>query len=381
MSSHLKGYLPRAQLQQLLDHVIAHGYEVHGPRIQDGAVVYLPLHSTAQLPSGVRDLQAPGRYRMESTGGDRHFSWANGPQALKPLLFAPHETLWQARRETDGQIEFILPPSVNHKRAVLGVRACDLAALRLQDQHFMEGEYIDPYYSERRRELLLISVNCSHPAETCFCASTGDGPVVSSGFDINLTELDQGYVVESGTERGEALLLELSLSPVTQAHEQACFQQANAATDAQTRTLPTIRLHDLLEKRADHPQWDDIAERCLACGNCTQVCPTCFCHREGDLASLDGSESSHHREWDSCFTAGHGYLAGFQVRPDTKSRYRQWMTHKLDSWQAQFGRSGCVGCGRCTSWCPAEIDFAAEAHALMTEPAVVGTWQKENDDD
>lgn len=368
MSSHVRGYLPRAQLQQLIDRLLSQGYQVHGPLVRDGAILYQSLQSTAQLPQGVHDRQAPGSYRLDVSDTERYFSWANGPQALKPLLFSPQETLWQARRESDGHIEFIVPPPAEYKQALLGVRACDLAALRLQDQHFLEGEYIDPYYAARRKDLFLIAVNCSHPADTCFCASTGDGPVAKAGFDINLTELDEGYVVESGSEQGDHILADIPLKPVTEEQEALCIQQAKDAVAAQSRTLPQIKLHDLLKKNFEHPQWDDIAERCLACGNCTQVCPTCFCHSEGDLASLDGTESTHQREWDSCFTAGHGYLAGFQVRPDTRSRYRQWMTHKLDSWQAQYGRSGCVGCGRCTSWCPAEIDFVAEAR-ILTEPS------------
>lgn len=167
--------------------------------------------------------------------------------------------------------------------------------------------------------------------------------------------------MESGSDAGRQLMDLLPLSPLDASYRSEMDQQHEQAVAGQSRVLPQIPLRHLLETRHDHPQWDDIAERCLACGNCTLVCPTCFCHREGDLATLDVAQSEHRREWDSCFTAEHGYLAGFQVRPDIKSRYRQWMTHKLDTWQAQYGRSGCVGCGRCISWCPTEIDIVEEA--------------------
>lgn len=369
MSDNIAGFLRREDLQVLIDLLAAEGYQVVGPQLQDGAILYRDLTDITQLPVGVHDHQQPGQYQITQDEQPRSFAWANGPQALKPWLFAPREVIWQARRSHDGHIEFIQPQHPTHKLAVLGVRACDLAGLRLQDQHFLKGAYTDPYYADRRRGLFLISVDCSHPADTCFCASTGDGPHNQSGYDLNLTELDDGYLMDAGSAAGETLLRQLPLLPSSPARRHEKQAQYDAAVAAQTRALPLIPLHNLLREQRDHPRWEDIAERCLACGNCTQVCPTCFCHREGDLVTLDGDQSEHTREWDSCFTAGHGYLAGHQVRPDTKSRYRQWMTHKLDTWHDQYGRSGCVGCGRCISWCPVGIDFVEEAVQLSKEPS------------
>ncbi|MGB0466224.1 MAG: 4Fe-4S dicluster domain-containing protein [Pontibacterium sp.] len=367
MSTGSAGFLPRAQLQQLINLLKAQGYEVSGPQVKDGAILYQALTAIDQLPVGVQDEQAPGHYRLTQTGSERFFAWANGPQALKPFLFTPGEVIWQARRLADGRIEFIRPESPGRKQAVLGVRACDLAALRLQDQHFLQGDYVDTYYADRRKGLFLVSVNCSQPADTCFCASTGDGPSATAGYDINLTELDAGFVPEAGSDAGQALVDLLLLQPLSEQHRAAIKNQHDQAVQAQSRALPKIPLHNLLQANRNHPQWQDIAERCLACGNCTQVCPTCFCHSESDLTALDGGTTEHRREWDSCFTAGHAYLAGFQVRPDIKSRYRQWMTHKLDTWHDQYGRSGCVGCGRCTTWCPAAIDFVEEACKITGE--------------
>lgn len=367
MPSMLAGFLPRDHLQMLVDLLLNEGYQVYGPQLQEGAILYLRLDDVGRLPQGVHDQQAPGRYRTHTSESSRYFDWANGPESLKPLLFAPREVIWQSRRAADGSIEFIPPEPVSRKTAVLGVRACDLAGMRLQDQHFLEGEFADPWYAARREGLFLISVNCAKPADTCFCASTGDGPSVTHSFDLNLTELDDGFLVETGSGDGERLVDQLYLREVTDPQLAVQQQQYKEAVAAQKRALPIIPLKDLLQANHDHSRWDDIAERCLACGNCTQVCPSCFCHSEGDLASLDGQSSEHAREWDSCFTSGHGYLAGFQVRPDIKSRYRQWMTHKLDHWHEQYGRSGCTGCGRCTTWCPAEIDFVKEARIISGE--------------
>lgn len=168
MSTHSVGFLPRAQLQDLIDLLSTQGYEVVGPQSREGAILYQPLLSVTQLPAGIRDQQAPGRYRLNERGDNRYFAWSNGPQALKPFLFAPLEVLWRARRLPDGHMEFIQPETPSRKLAVLGVRACDLAGLRLQDQHFLEGEYPDPYYADRRNGLFLLSVNCSHPADTWF---------------------------------------------------------------------------------------------------------------------------------------------------------------------------------------------------------------------
>jgi Fe-S-cluster-containing hydrogenase component 2 len=118
----------------------------------------------------------------------------------------------------------------------------------------------------------------------------------------------------------------------------------------------------------EHPRWDDVAERCLSCTNCTLVCPTCFCFAVEDVNSLDGERAERTQRWDSCFTLGHSMLHGAgSVRGDTRSRYRQWLTHKLSTWWDQFDESGCVGCGRCISWCPAGIDLTEEVAAIARE--------------
>jgi len=118
-------------------------------------------------------------------------------------------------------------------------------------------------------------------------------------------------------------------------------------------------------KELDNDAWHDIAARCLSCGNCTLVCPTCFCHSENDVAELDGKTSSHYRDWDSCFSQGHSYIHGITIRSETSQRYRQWLTHKFASWHDQYGRSGCVGCGRCITWCPVGIDVTESITQLV----------------
>jgi sulfhydrogenase subunit beta (sulfur reductase) len=356
-------FLSREKLQSLLDTISAQGYECIGPQLRDGAIVYDKLQGVAQLPKGIEAAQAPGSYRIEQGGHERCFAWANGPQALKPLVFSPHETLWQAVHSTNGKLEFKAVISPVQRRAVLGVRACDLAALKLQDQHFLEGSYPDPYYAARREGLLLIAVNCSHPAATCFCHSTGDGPEARVGYDLVMTELESGYLIDAGSVAGEAILAELETED-SSPEQSVEAESALEAAARQQRKLPSQNLRNTLFTRLNHPRWDDVAERCLSCGNCTSVCPTCFCHSEHDDARLDGGESSHIRQWDSCFTEGHSYIHGVTIRQETRLRYRQWLTHKLAGWHDQYGRSGCVGCGRCISWCPVGIDLTVEVEAI-----------------
>lgn len=353
-------YLKRDELQSLVDALQGQGYRCIGPRARDGAIVYEGIDSVADMPQGMEDSQVPGQYRLRQADHGRLFAWANGPQALKPLTFSPREVLWRAVRDGEGRLRFERIPAEAPPTAVVGVRACDLAALAILDRHYMN----DAHYRARRRALLLVAVNCTHPAETCFCASTGDGPRATAGFDLALDELEDGYVMYARTKKGRGIMSRLPQTPATQTQLRAGRRASRQAAARQTRTLPSRNLRDVLFSNLEHPRWDDVAARCLSCGNCTSVCPTCFCHGQAEEPALEGTHSTHYRQWDSCFTEGHSHLSGFTVRKDTRSRYRQWMTHKLGSWHDQFGRSGCVGCGRCIAWCPVGIDITEEAHAI-----------------
>lgn len=356
-------FLARENFQSLIDVLNSQGYRVHGPQVRDSAIVFDEIDNVAQLPLGVHDQQSPGAYKISRSDTLRYFAWANGPQALKPLLFSPRESLWRAERDAEGKLSFVASLAKADKTAVIGVRSCDLAAMRIQDQVFLEQEYKDNNYQVRRDALFTVAVNCSHPAETCFCASTGDGPTAESGFDLVMTELDEGFLISAGSAAGEAVLSQLPLDQVSDQQYFIAAEQAIAATNMQTRKLPS-KIDDVLLNNLEHARWQEVAERCLSCANCTMVCPTCFCHKEVEQPALKGDTTEHLREWDSCFTQGHSYIHGFVIRKETEKRYRQWLTHKLATWVQQFGNSGCVGCGRCIAWCPAAIDLTEEANAI-----------------
>lgn len=353
-------FLPRSGLQMLIDRLGEQGYTCMGPQVRDQVIHYDVLQRADNLPRGMSDTQKPGHYRLEEAGHARYFAWANGPQALKPLMFSPREPLWQASRGSDGRMDFEQCLPEKKTLAVIGVRACDIAALYIHDKHFLQHGHADPAYRSRREGLFLVAVNCTHPAATCFCASTGDGPAASYGYDLLLTELDAGFLLQAHTEKGLAVVKRLDLEEANRAQISEA-EQAMARSQRQQRRLPSKNLDTALQRNLEHPRWQEIAGRCLSCGNCTSVCPTCFCHSEVEEAALDGSHSVHFRQWDSCFSQKHSYIHGLTIRADTGLRYRQWMMHKLGFWHAQFGRSGCVGCGRCISWCPAGIDFTEEA--------------------
>jgi ferredoxin len=355
--------MPKAKLDELIGLLWRDGFRVLGPRERQGAIVFDEVRSMADLPVGLRDEQSPGRYRLVAGKAGEVFGVVNGPGSLKPSFFAPDEALLEVRR--DGRS--FATKDVTHAGpplAFLGVRACDLAAVAVQDRIFLHDAFRDTHYAARRTDALFIAVECTRSVATCFCVSMGTGPAAERGFDLALTELDESFVARAGSERGEKLLSALELADEARADvERAAALVAECAAGMQ-RTLDTSDLPRLLYEEAENPRWKDVAERCLSCTNCTMVCPTCFCHAVVDQTEIDGNMSRRVRQWDSCFSLEHAHIHGMNFRSRIRERYRQWLTHKLASWIDQFGTSGCVGCGRCITWCPVGIDITEEVAAI-----------------
>jgi ferredoxin len=362
------GWLPRGELQAVFDALLAGGHRVLAPVVRDGAVVFDDVRRADELPVGWRDAQAPGRYRLERTDSTRVFDVVNGPSAAKPHAFAPREALIEVEIDAAGRFRARPVPPVSERVALVGLRACDLAGIAVQDRIFLHDRVPDPWYASRRHGLLLVAVSCTRSVSTCFCTSMGTGPEATTGFDIALTELDLGFVVRSGSPAGAEILAALPLAPLPEPQRNEERRALDACAACISRRLDTDGIRDLLYAQLEHPRWDDVADRCLSCGNCTLVCPTCFCHDERDEPSLDGRHSLRVREWDSCFNREHAQVHGLNHRPQIRHRYRQWLVHKLAAWIDQFGSSGCVGCGRCITWCPVGIDLTEEVAAIRSTP-------------
>jgi sulfhydrogenase subunit beta (sulfur reductase) len=351
------------------------GYDTRGPVVRDGAIMPGAVTGVADLPVGHHDEQTPGQYRLEYDGDDAVFAWAVGPGSWKAEFFPPTQELWRATTDA-GHVTFTEPDFRSAPMAIIGARPCELAALHVLDRVLKDDGTPDPRYTRRRNGTFVVVAECGTPAATCFCTSMGTGPGADVGFDLALTELDDGdkhrFVVRVGTDRGAEVLSGLSTMEVTPLDLEARRRTLSAAADAMTRTLPVEGLAALLARNIDNPRWDEVAERCLSCGNCTLVCPTCFCSDVRDTTTLSG-EIHRQRSWASCFDLDHSYLHGGPVRASTSSRYRQWLTHKLSTWWDQFGTSGCVGCGRCIAWCPVGIDLTEEAAAIRDSDGATRT--------
>jgi ferredoxin len=354
-------------IQPLFDLLSKNGYRLIGPTVRDGAIVYDELNTVADLPVGWTDEQSNGTYRLKKRDDAALFGYVVGPQSWKKFLHLPALRLWKAQKQKSG-FQIIEEREAPPKLAFIGVRPCELHAIAIQDKIFMSGSYVDPVYQARRENIFVVAVNCGQAGGTCFCASMHTGPKATSGFDLALTEvLDESrhyFVVEIGSARGAEMLQEVP-HQVAREEEKAAAERISANAAAQMgRRLDTTDIKNLLYQNSEHPRWDEVAGRCLNCANCTMVCPTCFCTTVEDVTDLTGEYAERWRKWDSCFTMDFSYIHGGSVRPSAKARYRQWLTHKLASWIDQFGASGCVGCGRCITWCPVGIDITEEVRAI-----------------
>jgi ferredoxin len=363
-----RGFLESTELQSLFEVLAAKGYRIIGPTVRDGAIVYDEVHSVDELPAGWTDEQSPGAYRLKRRGDLSVFGFGVGPQSWKKFLYPPDLSLWRAARE--GQHPQFSPQQhPPEKLAFIGVRACELRAIAIQDRVLLFGEHADSAYAAQRASLFVLAVQCAQAGGNCFCASMQAGPKATTGYDLALTEVMADgrhyFVVDIGTEHG-ADVLRVIPHRAASAEEAGAADRIVANTARQmTRTLETTGIKDMLYRNADHSHWDAIAQRCLACGNCTLVCPTCFCTAVGDVPDLSGQQTERRRRWDSCFNVGFAYMHGGSVRMSITARYRQWLTHKLAAWIDQCGTSGCVGCGRCITWCPVGIDITEEVRAFQ----------------
>lgn len=354
-----------AALQRLVEVLIDRGYRVIGPTLRDDAIVLAELESAAELPRGWGVDVGPGHYRVRRRGDDAAFGHSAGPQSWKQFLHPPRQRMWAGTRDETGDA----PDAQAPPYAFLGVRGCDLAAIATLDRVLGRSEYPGSDFVSRRRGVFVVAVNCTEPGGLCFCASMGTGPAAGPGYDLALTERLSGgepsYLVEVGSERGADVLAAVPHRMAGSDEIDGARADVDAAAHHMGRQMPETDLRELLVASRESPQWEEVASRCLTCGNCTMVCPTCFCTSTEDVSDLTGEHAERWRHWASCFEFDFTYVhGGGSVRQSGASRYRHWLTHKLGTWHDQFGMSGCVGCGRCIAWCPTGIDITAEMNTM-----------------
>jgi ferredoxin len=365
--------IDHTELNRLIGILKELGYNVLGPTVRDSAVVYEEISSINDLPIGWTDEQTNGTYRLTKQDSKSIFHWTVGPQSWKKFLFPPIQKIFathKRKKEVDlpNLKKMSTQEELPRKNAFFGVRSCELSAIAIQDKVFLDGPYIDSIYQRKRSDVFIIAVQCSKANSTCFCVSMGCGPRAKTGFDLALTEIinenDHRFLVEVRTEMGEKILSSIRCTEASE-EDLSTANEIIKNTEAHIgKSLDTQNLKNILYQNPEHPRWERTAARCLSCANCTMVCPTCFCSTVEDVTELTGLQADRIRKWDSCFTLDFSYIHGGSVRTSVKARYRQWLTHKLASWLDQFGTYGCVGCGRCITWCPVGIDITEEARAI-----------------
>jgi ferredoxin len=372
-----KYFLELDNLQDLIDVLADNGYTVIAPVVRNGVVRLAPVQQTAEIARGVRDEQSAGKYSLVSDDAGLMFQYAAAMDSAKRFLFPPMQRLYQVHVEGN---RFLLDegPPTPPRLAFFGLRPCDLAALQVLDRVFgvndpqkmrCEGEY---YFDQTRRDALLIVVNCNRPAGTCFCASMDTGPEAGEGYDLSLTELRNGFVVAVGSPTGQEIIAKLALRPPTESELELAELKMARAREQMGRHLDTRGLKEHLDRSIEHPHWNDVAKRCLSCGGCTMVCPSCFCSTVTDVTHLAEIPASRERLWASCFTHQFSYTTAGPVRNSAAGRYRHWLRHKFCTFFDQFGTSGCVGCGRCITWCPSGIDITEEAKRIQeSQPSLI----------
>ena len=354
-------------LEQLIEALRRKGFQIIGPTLQDSAISYGPVNKLTDLPVGWTVQQGPGSYRLERRVDEAAFGYVPGPRSLKNFLHPSEFRVFTAEKQ-NGAFRILPSTEPAPKQAFLGVRPCELAAMRIQDRVLIDDRFTDQVYLGRRKNSFVVAVQCSDPAETCFCTSMDSGPRADWNYDLAMTEVVEGrrheFLVEIGSQAGVDILSQVPFSEASDELREKCAEVTEKAGNRIERRLDAKTVRELLQKNFDSPEWEQVAGRCLACGNCTMVCPTCFCVNIEDTSDITGNHAERWRKWDSCFTLGFSYIHGGCIRLSTSSRYRQWLTHKLSYWVDQFGVLGCVGCGRCIAWCPVGIDITREVQAI-----------------
>ena len=291
--------LESEHIQTLLDVLRKRGYQIIGPTLGEGAIVYNDLNSTANLPIGWTDEQDGGTYRLKKRKDKAFFGYNVGPHSWKKYLLPSELRLWKIKRNSSS-FQIVTENEAIRKFAFIGVRSCDIHAISIQDKVFMNGQYIDQHYKSRRKDTFIVAVNCGKAGGTCFCVSMNTGPRATFGFDLAMTEILEGenhcFLVETGTELGAEILREIPHKEAREKEKSVADDVMKKTAEQMGRSVDTSNIKELFYRNYEHPRGNNVAERCLTCANCTMVCPTCFCTTVEEVTDLTGEHAERWRK-------------------------------------------------------------------------------------
>jgi len=342
-----------ANLSDIVD-AIPQGYDVIAPVKQEWAVNLAKIDSSADLALGWKSDEHPGRYRLRRA--------ATGLEGARPMTspkwftHRPIETLSNARRDENGDWQYETPMAPTVKQAFFGVRACDVSGMLVMDRTF-NRQFHDAQYDAARRNNIIIGISCFDPGNNCFCSTFNTGPELKDGFDIGLSDFNDKYLIEVATDAGAKIIAGVDVKPAGRRLLEIKEERTAAARRRMARAFDLQKAVKVLNANYDHPYWQEPSARCLSCANCINVCPTCYCYQIDDKSNLAQTETSRERRWDACQNLEFAAVHGGNFRPKRVDRIRQWCNHKLNWTIEQYGCAGCVGCGRCITWCPTAIDI------------------------
>lgn len=318
-------------------------YEVFAPRRRDGLILFETIAS----------------------GSEAFLEYQNSKMSPKDVLFPQSERLF-SYSSTKGEVHIEAPPAEKKPQLIFGIRPCDAIGFTLLDKVF-GGDFKDPYYGSRRAHTLVVSVGCVRPQGTCFCTSVGGGPFSIEGSDLSLIDVGDEYLVRVISEKGAKFLEKRDLEAAEETTRALAEEVIETAEAAIRPSFALEGLKHTLDKMFDDPVWQELTEKCLGCGVCTYLCPTCHCFDIADEAgSVDGERV---RTWDSCqFPLFTLQASGVNPRPTVKERFRQRIMHKFSYLIDDQEQIGCVGCGRCVIECPVNLDI----RQVLAEVEMVG---------
>ena len=292
----------------------------------------------------------------------------------KAVFFPPFEEMFRFQKEKQ-KYQVQLPPEENQRRLVFGIRPCDANAMTILDQVF-QNDYEDSYYISKRTNTVLVSIACSRPYDSCFCTSLGSGPADATNADIMFTDIGDDYLVEPVTEVGKELVAKTSkFVEATTADEKAAKLAKGEAVAKVTRHLDTTNIDkQLLVTFEDEAMWHGIAAKCVSCGICTLLCPTCYCFDIND--ELIKNEGARYRSWDSCSFATYTKMPAENPRIEKWRRVRNKVCHKYEFYPMNYGVIACTGCGRCIRHCPVNWDIVQTLESIQAKAGSISDQGK-----